>query len=132
MASDQQLVGHIAADSAGGRMLDIQVEVCPHGLVPVRAVGAIAGRGRAAPGQGGLGLGSARAGGAVGHRQQGARGGQAVGHGGAAKERGGAAGGRGRAGGLGGVATRGRVSVVGLRGAGRVNAPIVLDDADSD
>ena len=38
MASDQQLVGLLAADSARGRMLVIQVEVCPPELVPVLAV----------------------------------------------------------------------------------------------
>jgi len=92
VASDQQLVGYIAADYAGGHMLDIQVEVCPPGLVPVPAVVAIAGCGRAAPGRGGSGLGPARAGGAVGRRQQGAREGRAVGRGGAAEGRGGATG----------------------------------------
>jgi len=132
VASDQQLVWHIAAGYPGGRILKIQVEVCPPGLVPVPAVGAITGRRRAAPGRGGSGLGPARPGGAVGRRQQVARGGPSVGLGGAADGRGGAAGGQGRAGGSGGVAARGRGSAAGLRGARRTNAPIVPDNGDSD
>jgi len=80
-------------------MLDIQVEVCPSGFVPVPAVGAITGYGRAAPRRVGSGLGPPRAGGAVGHGQQAVRGGPAVARGGDTEGRGGAARGRGGAGG---------------------------------
>ena len=114
VASNQQLVGHLAADYAGGRMLDIQVEVCPPALVPVPPVGAIAGRGTAAPGRGGFGLGPAMAGGAVGHGQQATREGPAVGRGEAAEGRGGGARGRGCAGSSGGVAASGRGSAAHL------------------
>jgi len=113
-------------------MLDIQVEVCPPELVPVPAVGAITGRGRAAPGRGGSGLGPARVSGGVGRRQQGARGGPIVGHEGGAAGTRGCCWGSGRCRRLGGIAARGRGSAAGLRGAGRANAPIVLDDGDSD
>jgi len=98
VASDQQLVGHVAADYVGGRIVDIQVEVYPLGLGPVLAVGAIVGRGRAAPVQAGSSLGSGRAGGAIGHGQAGAHGGPTVGCGGAGERQGGAAKGQGRAG----------------------------------
>ena len=83
MASDQQLVMHVAAHYTGEHMLDMQVEVCLPELVAVPAVGVIGGRGRAPPEQRGSSLCLGRAGGAVGRGQARAHLGPAVGPGGA-------------------------------------------------